>query len=91
MATIMEKDVALEVLSATLALVSRKFNVDRNICFPPVEEELLAVRKHLYGTAHEDVDFDAFNAIVNRCKAIKADYEGVADCSIDWPPCHAAQ
>ena len=87
MATIMEKDVALEVLSATLALVSRKFNVDRNSnSFPPVEEELLGMRKLLYGTAHEDVDFDA---IVNRCKAIKADYEGVADCSIDWP-CHAA-
>lgn len=81
MATIVEKEVALEAVIETLALVQRKIEADRNKGFPEVEEKLLDTREHLYFTDYKDIDSDA---IINMCKEIREDYEHVPDKSIIW-------
>jgi len=83
MATIVEKEVALEAVIETLALVQRKIEADRNKGFPEVEEKLLDTREHLYFTDHKDIDSDA---IINMCEKIRKEYEHVPDKSIIWNP-----
>ena len=59
MATVIEKEVALEAVIETLALVQRKIEADRNKGFPEVEVKLLDTRDHLYFTDHKNIDADA--------------------------------
>lgn len=82
MATIMEKDVALEVIASTLALVSRKFNVNRYKTLPPVEDQLVNMRETLYQT---DPQFINFDEIIKKCQDIKTEYKDILDYSINWP------
>ena len=79
MATIVEKEVALEAVIETLALVQRKIEADRNKGFPEIEEKLLDTREYLYFTDHKNIDS---NAIINMCKEIRKEYEHVPDKSI---------
>ena len=59
MATIVEKEVALEAVIETLALVQRKIEADRNKGFPEIEEKLLDTREYLYFTDHKNIDSNA--------------------------------
>lgn len=82
MATLMEKDVALEVIASTLALVSRKIQGHRGeLGLPPVEKKLVGIRNELYNTPHEQVDFDD---VIATCKSIKQEYEALEDGAIIW-------
>lgn len=81
MATIMQKDVALEMIATTLALVSRKFNVDRYKGLPPVEEALVETRNKLYSTPYQNVDYEK---VIKMCQNIKAEYKDIPDHSINW-------
>ena len=83
MATIVEKEVALEAVIETLALVQRKIEADLNKGFPEIEEKLLDTREYLYFTDHKNIDS---NAIINMCKEIRKEYEHVPDKSIIWNP-----
>lgn len=83
MATVIEKEVALEAVIETLALVQRKIEADRNKGFPEVEVKLLDTRDHLYFTDHKNIDADA---IINLCEKIREEYGDVPDKSIIWNP-----
>lgn len=83
MATVMEKDVALEMVAATLALTSRKIDADRRLGIPPIEKKLLGIQDYLYSTDYKEIDYDA---TIKTCQEIRAEYSSLPDKSVKWNP-----
>lgn len=89
MTTIVEKDVAIEAVSDTLALVSMKIKTDRyKHGLHPAEKKLVDTRNMLYSLEPKDVDF---NAIVSMCKEIEQEYRDIPNDSIEWINSNATQ
>ena len=73
MATIMEKDVLIEVVASGLALISRKFKY--NLEYLNNNEDhnrLTEIRNYLYSTFSDEIDYEK---ILSECKAIKQKYQ----------------
>lgn len=73
MATIMEKDVLLEVVSSSLALISRKLNNIEELEANKDRERLIQIRKFLYSSFPHEVNYEE---ILTECKKIKQRYVG---------------
>ena len=74
MATIMEKDVLIEVVASNLALISRKFKY--NLEYLNHNEDcnrLTEIRNYLYSTLPHEVDYEK---ILSECQSIKNKYKG---------------
>lgn len=72
MATIMEKDVLIEVVASGLALISRKSNYQEHLNHNEDCNRLIEIRKYLYSTFSDDIDYEK---ILSECKAIKQKYQ----------------
>lgn len=72
MATLMEKDIVLEAVSGVSALISKKVEQPDPYSFNDDEKELHKLRFQLSRLSHEKIDFQA---IVSRCKELRAKYE----------------
>lgn len=71
MATIMEKDVLIEVVSSNLALISRQFSIEE-LENNKDRERLIQIRKFLYSSFPHEIDYEK---ILSECKAIKQKYQ----------------
>lgn len=74
MATIMEKDVLIEVVSSNLALISRNIDDIRELENNEDRKKLLQIRKFLYRSFPHEINYDT---ILQECKSIKNRYIGV--------------
>ncbi|HEZ5741088.1 TPA: hypothetical protein WI034_001497 [Neisseria meningitidis] len=74
MATIMEKDVLIEVVSSNLALISRNIDDIRELENNEDRKKLLQIRKFLYCSFPHEINYDT---ILQECKSIKNRYIGV--------------
>lgn len=72
MATIMEKDVLIEVVASGLALISRKLNYQEHLNHNEDCNRLIEIRNYLYSTFSDDIDYEK---ILSECKAIKQKYQ----------------
>lgn len=72
MATIMEKDVLIEVVASSLALISRKLNYQEHLNHNEDRNRLIEIRNYLYSTFSDDIDYEK---ILSECKAIKQKYQ----------------
>jgi hypothetical protein len=72
MATIMEKDVLIEVVSSNLALISRQFSIEE-LENNKDRERLIQIRKFLYSSFPHEIDYEK---ILTECKKIKQRYAG---------------
>ena len=82
MTTLMEKDVALEMISAALGLLARKIVADRSATgLPPIEIELVKLRKHSYQCPIDDFDT---KKITDFCRHIMVEYGQFPDHSLIW-------
>lgn len=74
MATIMEKDVLIEVVASGLALISRKLKYNLEYLNNNNEDNnrLIEIRNYLYSTFSDDIDYEK---ILSECKAIKQKYQ----------------
>ena len=71
MATIMEKDVLIEVVSSNLALISRQFSIEE-LENNKDRERLIQIRKFLYSSFPHEIDYEK---ILSECKSIKQKYQ----------------
>ena len=71
MATFMEKDVLIEVVSSNLALISRQFSIEE-LENNKDRERLIQIRKFLYSSFPHEIDYEK---ILSECKAIKQKYQ----------------
>ena len=72
MATIMEKDVLIEVVSSNLALISRKLKHNQEYLIHNEDfNRLIEIRDYLYSTFPHEIDYEK---ILSECKAIKQKY-----------------
>lgn len=72
MATIMEKDVLIEVVASSLALISRTLNNQEYLNHNADCDRLIEMRNYLYASFPHEVDYDK---ILSECKAIKRKYQ----------------
>ncbi|MBH6097873.1 hypothetical protein I7Q67_08485 [Neisseria meningitidis] len=74
MATIMEKDVLIEVVSSNLALISRKLKYNlEDLIHNEDFNRLIEIRDYLYSTLPHEVDYEK---ILSECQFIKNKYKG---------------
>lgn len=73
MATIMEKDVLIEVVSSNLALINRKLNYQEYLNHNEDCNRLIEIRDYLYSTLPHEVDYEK---ILSECQSIKNKYKG---------------
>lgn len=74
MATIMEKDVLIEVVSSNLALISRKLKYNlADLIHNEDFNRLIEIRDYLYSTLPHEVDYEK---ILSECQFIKNKYKG---------------
>ena len=71
MATIMEKDVLIEVVASNLALISRNIDDIKELENNEDRKKLLQIRKFLYHSFPHEINYDT---ILSECKAIKQKY-----------------
>lgn len=71
MATIMEKEVLIEVVASSLALISRKLNYQEHLNHEDCNR-LIEIRNYLYSTWPHEIDYEK---ILSECKAIKQKYQ----------------
>lgn len=72
MATIMEKEVLIEVVASSLALISRKSNYQEYLNHNEDCNRLIEIRNYLYSTWPHEIDYEK---ILSECKAIKQKYQ----------------
>lgn len=72
MATIMEKEVLIEVVASSLALISRKSNYQEHLNHNEDCTRLIEIRNYLYSTWPHEIDYEK---ILSECKAIKQKYQ----------------
>lgn len=73
MATIMEKEVLIEVVSSNLALISRKLKYNlEDLIHNEDFNRLIEIRNYLYSTWPHEIDYEK---ILSECKAIKQKYQ----------------
>ncbi|WP_304671109.1 MULTISPECIES: hypothetical protein [Neisseria] len=73
MATIMEKEVLIEVVASSLALISRKLNYQEYLLNNNEgRNRLIEIRNYLYSTWPHEIDYEK---ILSECKAIKQEYQ----------------
>lgn len=73
MATIMEKEVLIEVVASSLALISRKLNYQEHLLNNNEgRNRLIEIRNYLYSTWPHEIDYEK---ILSECKAIKQEYQ----------------
>lgn len=73
MATIMEKEVLIEVVASSLALISRKLNYQEYLLNNNEgRNRLIEIRNYLYSTLPHEIDYEK---ILSECKAIKQEYQ----------------
>lgn len=73
MATIMEKEVLIEVVASSLALISRKLNYQEYLLNNNEgRNRLIEIRNYLYSTWPHEIDYEK---ILSECKAIKQKYQ----------------
>lgn len=72
MATIMEKEVLIEVVASSLALISRKSNYQEHLNHNEDCNRLIEIRNYLYSTWPHEIDYEK---ILSECKAIKQEYQ----------------
>ena len=73
MATIMEKEVLIEVVASSLALISRKLNYQEYLLNNNEgRNRLIEIRNYLYSTWPREIDYEK---ILSECKAIKQEYQ----------------
>ena len=72
MATIMEKEVLIEVVASSLALISRKSNYQEHLNHNEDCNRLIEIRNYLYSTFPHEINYDT---ILSECKAIKQKYQ----------------
>ncbi|HFC8533419.1 TPA: hypothetical protein ACFRHF_002199 [Neisseria lactamica] len=73
MATIMEKEVLIEVVASSLALISRKLNYQEYLLNNNEDRDrLIEIRNYLYSTWPHEIDYEK---ILSECKAIKQKYQ----------------
>lgn len=73
MATIMEKDVLIEVVASSLALISRKLNYQEHLNHNEDCNRLIEIRNYLYSTFPHEIDYEK---ILSECQFIKNKYKG---------------
>ena len=73
MATIMEKDVLIEVVASNLALINRKLNYQEYLNHNEDCNRLIEIRDYLYSTLPHEVDYEK---ILSECQSIKNKYKG---------------
>lgn len=73
MATIMEKDVLIEVVASSLALISRKLNNQEYLNNNEDCNKLIEIRNYLYSTLPHEINYEK---ILNECKFIQNKYKG---------------
>lgn len=73
MATLMEKDVLIEVIADAWAISIKKHLYDT-----PEADRLAELRKYVYKSSHKDIDYQA---IIEEVKKIKATLESLPDLS----------
>lgn len=73
MATIMEKEVLIEVVASSLALISRKLNYQEYLLNNNEDRNrLIEIRNYLYSTWPHEINYEK---ILSECKAIKQKYQ----------------
>lgn len=72
MATIMEKDVLIEVVASNLALISRKLNNQEYLNHNEDCNRLIEIRNYLYSTLPHEIDYEK---ILSECQSIKNKYK----------------
>lgn len=69
MATLMQKDALIERVASVLALIARK--TPRSEGRTPEQSRLVALRRELYASDPEDIDFQA---VVDECNILSQKY-----------------
>ena len=69
MATLMQKDALIERVASVLAMIARK--TPRSDGRTPEQSRLVALRRELYASEPEDIDFDK---VVSECNQIYQKY-----------------
>lgn len=69
MATLMQKDALIERVASVLAMIARK--TPRSEGRTPDQNRLVALRRELYASEPEDIDFDE---VVSECNQIYQKY-----------------
>lgn len=73
MATLMEKDVLLEIIANGLGTISRKLNYKEHLNPNPDCDRLIEIRNNLYRTFPPEINYQK---VLSECKSIQRKYEG---------------
>lgn len=73
MATLMEKDVLIEVVAGALAIISKRLTIDEKEQNPD-RTKLIELRSNIYSSTPEQLDYQA---IIDEVGSIKSKYENL--------------